>query len=295
MSGYRMRPNSNKLNIGCGDHFHADWCNIDVRSTEPSVFEFDVRQGLPFADDSFDVIYHSHVLEHLTNVDGERLMSECRRVLRPGGVLRVVVPDLETIAALYLEKLRRADLQKEESVADYQWMKLELLDQMVRDDSGGSMGQYMANPNIVNSEFVTSRIGNEFWRCRPLHECPHPIRDKQRRRVGERIRASWQSIRETVARKAARILLGRSGESALASGLFREQGEIHRWMYDRFSMNQLCSKLGFTQFRICGPQSSAIPSFATYQLDTVDGIVRKPDSLFVECLKPLTMSVAKAA
>ncbi len=295
MSACRMRPNSNKLNIGCGDHFHADWCNIDVRSTEPSVLEYDVRKGLPFDDDSFDFIYHSHVLEHLTNFDGERLMIECRRVLRPGGVLRVVVPDLETIATLYLEKLRRADIGKEVSVADYQWMKLELLDQMVRDKSGGSMGQYMANPKIVNSEFVTSRIGNEYWRCRPLDESPRPIRNKQQRRVRERLRAGWQKIRETVACKSVQLLLGRSGESALVAGLFREQGEIHRWMYDRFSMNQLSERLGFSQFRICGPQTSAIPDFASYQLDAVDGIVRKPDSLFVECIKPLTMAAAKAA
>lgn len=295
MNAIRYKPKSTKLNIGCGDHFHPDWCNLDVRSQNPAVIEFDVRRGLPFNDDSFDVVYHSHVLEHLTAADGERLMQECRRVLRPGGVLRVVVPDLETIAALYLEKLRRVDSQKEETIADYWWMKLELLDQMVRDTSGGLMGQYMADPNIVNSEFVRSRIGNEYWRCRPQTECPDASPEIAARiGMGDRLRRVVRRLRERLARKSVRLLLGRDGESALVSGLFREQGEVHRWMHDRFSMLHLCHRLGFSHFRICGPESSAIPEFTSYQLDAVRGAVRKPDSLFIECRKP-SAAVSQAA
>ncbi len=296
MNATRYQPKSNRLNIGCGDHFHADWCNLDVRAADSEVMEFDIRHGLPFADESFDVVYHSHVLEHLTAADGERLMQECRRVLRPGGVLRVVVPDLETIAALYLEKLRRADAHREETVADYLWMKLELLDQMVRDTSGGLMGQYMADPNIVNSEFVRSRIGNEYWRCRPPNECPEVFRESTTELSSkERLRRVFRHLREQLACKLVRMILGRAGESALVSGLFREQGEIHRWMHDRFSMNHLCQRLGFSQFRICGPESSSIPDFARYQLDANRGVVRKPDSLFIECRKPVMTAAARAA
>jgi hypothetical protein len=221
-------------------------------------------------------------------------MRECRRVLRPGGVLRVVVPDLEMIAALYLEKLRRADVRREDSVADYLWMKLELLDQMVRDSSGGLMGQYMADPNIVNSDFVRSRIGNEYWRCRPRSECPrdafHPVALPGTR---VRWRESFRRVREWLARSSVRLFLGRAGETALVTGLFRDQGEVHRWMHDRFSIQHLCSRLGLSDFRICGPESSSIPNFAQYQLDAIGGCVRKPDSLFVECRKPA--AAAKAA
>ena len=296
MNAIRNNPKSNKLNIGCGDHYHADWCNLDVRATDSAVMECDIRNGLPFSDETFDVVYHSHVLEHLTAADGERLMQECRRVLRSGGVVRVVVPDLETIAALYLEKLRRADADREETVADYLWMKLELLDQMVRDTSGGLMGQYMADPNIVNSEFVRSRIGNEYWRCRPQNECPENFSENTTQpSPTERLRRVFRHLRERLARKSVRLFLGRTGESALVSGLFREQGEIHRWMHDRFSMNHLCQRLGFSQFRICGPESSSIADFATYQLDAVRGVVRKPDSLFVECRKPIAAAAARAA
>ncbi len=57
-----------------------------------------MRQGIPFPDRSFDVVYHSHVLEHLSKSEASKFLKECSRVLRPQGVLRVVVPDLEEIA-----------------------------------------------------------------------------------------------------------------------------------------------------------------------------------------------------
>jgi hypothetical protein len=64
-------------------------------------------------------------------------------------------------------------------------------------------------------------------------------------------------------------------------------------MHDRFSLSYLCERLGFADFRICGPESSSIPEYARYQLDAVGGDVRKPDSLFIECRKPA--AVAQAA
>ncbi|MDP2143559.1 MAG: methyltransferase domain-containing protein [Gallionella sp.] len=61
----------------------------------------DLCKPLPYASDTVDAIFSSHVLEHLFIDEVERLISECRRVLKPGGVCRVVVPDLEKIVALY--------------------------------------------------------------------------------------------------------------------------------------------------------------------------------------------------
>jgi SAM-dependent methyltransferase len=55
----------------------------------------DVRFGLPFPDGSVRHIFTSHFLEHLFRSDATTLLQECRRVLEPGGVLRVCVPDLE--------------------------------------------------------------------------------------------------------------------------------------------------------------------------------------------------------
>ena len=82
----------------------------------------DLRKSLPFPDDSFCAVYGSHVLEHLYLEQAKRLLKECLRVLQPGGVLRLVVPDLQAIVREYrgeisfgntaemLEKISRADV-----------------------------------------------------------------------------------------------------------------------------------------------------------------------------------------
>jgi hypothetical protein len=68
---------------------------------------------------------------------------------------------------------------------------------------------------------------------------------------------------------------------------FRESGEIHQWMYDRFSLSRLLRQAGFAEDRVCAAGQSGIPNFNSYGLDlTADGAVRKPDSLFMEAAKP---------
>ena len=54
----------------------------------------DVRRGLPFADGSTSYIYSSHMIEHMSRWQGVEFVRECRRVLAPGGVLRLATPDL---------------------------------------------------------------------------------------------------------------------------------------------------------------------------------------------------------
>ena len=89
-----------------------------------------------------------------------------------------------------------------------------------------------------------------------------------------------------VVTRMVRYLLGREAESALNEGLFRSRGEIHRWMYDRYSLRRLCIAHGFVDFRVCEATESQIERFTDFQLDTVGELIRKPDSLFVECRKP---------
>ena len=67
-----------------------------------SIICWDLRRGIPFPDATFDVVYHSHVLEHIDREAAPGFLRECLRVLRPGGTLRVVVPDLERLARTYL-------------------------------------------------------------------------------------------------------------------------------------------------------------------------------------------------
>ena len=62
----------------------------------------DAVKHIPYGDGSVSVIYSSHMLEHLDRTEARRFMQECRRVLEPGGILRIAVPDLLPLARVYL-------------------------------------------------------------------------------------------------------------------------------------------------------------------------------------------------
>ncbi len=269
-------PSRRLLNLGCGTHFHPAWCNLDLVSDDAAVQEHDIRQRLPFPSGTFDAVYHSHVLEHLTPAQGEQLIQECYRVLSPGGILRIVVPDLERIAQIYLQTLGQAWQGNKQAEENYEWMKLELLDQMVRHQSGGMMGPYMVNPGKSNADFVKSRIGAELESCQSRTSSP-----KRKRKI----HAWLENFRLQTAIAAVGLFLGGHKAEALREGLFRQQGEIHRWMYDRLSLKKLCEQSGLVDFRVCEGSESSIDGFAAFQLDACGQQIRKPDSLFVECRK----------
>jgi predicted SAM-dependent methyltransferase len=118
-----------RLNLGCGLQAPQGWVNVDgswnARLAKwpafrkilasvgliqrekaqipwsPDIYIHDVRKPLPFKDNSASAVFASHILEHLYRNEGEQLIRESLRVLCPGGVLRVIVPDLETIVQEY--------------------------------------------------------------------------------------------------------------------------------------------------------------------------------------------------
>lgn len=78
------------LNMGCGTDFryNKDWVNLDI--TEPCNVRADIRQGLPFRNASLDMVWASHILEHLPDL---RMMQlELARVLKFKGILNIIVP-----------------------------------------------------------------------------------------------------------------------------------------------------------------------------------------------------------
>lgn len=78
-----------KLNLGCGRDIREGWVNID-RCPGPGVLVHDLREPLPFPDDSAEYILAADVLEHI--LEWEKVVKDCHRVLRPGGLLEVCVP-----------------------------------------------------------------------------------------------------------------------------------------------------------------------------------------------------------
>jgi len=266
------------LNLGCGRRFHSDWVNVNFTSTGPSVIAADLSRGIPFAEQSFDVVYHSHLLEHFPKSEAPELISECYRTLKPGGVVRVVVPDLENIARQYLQCLeaaRRGDTGADEN---YDWMMLELLDQLVRHHSGGAMAEYFFQQHLPNEQFILSRCGMEAQR---LIE----IGIKKRSSSGDPpegpgFRYGWKS-------RLLKLLLGENRYKAMEIGRFRMTGQNHLWMYDSYSLARLLRDTGFANVVECDADQSAIDGWPGFNLDTnPDGSVYKPDSLYMEARKP---------
>lgn len=84
-----------RLNIGAGARTFSTWTSVDRDPGDVPDHLLDIsREPLPFKDGSTHAIYMSHVLDHFNFFEGEHVLKECRRVLRPGGVLRVAVCNL---------------------------------------------------------------------------------------------------------------------------------------------------------------------------------------------------------
>lgn len=89
-----------KLNLGCGwRNFGEDWVHIDG-GDYPHLHSKDIV-NLPFEDNSVDLIYASHVFEYFDRQEGEELLNKWHAKLKPGGVLRLAVPDFQKMARLY--------------------------------------------------------------------------------------------------------------------------------------------------------------------------------------------------
>lgn len=93
-----------KLHLGCGGVYKEGWVNIDNNSDNNIArldLNWDLRYPLPFSNNSVDFIYHEHLLEHLTIEEAHRFLLECKRVLKPSGIMRIAVPDLEFVIETY--------------------------------------------------------------------------------------------------------------------------------------------------------------------------------------------------
>ena len=135
-----------RINVGCGATPTQGWVNIDNSLTvrlaarpslirvlssvgfidsdqvafarkvrEAGIRPADASGGLPFADCSVDVVYSSHMVEHLDRNEVRAFLAECLRVLRPAGVLRLALPDLRRLVEGYLQS-GDADLLIEQTI-----------------------------------------------------------------------------------------------------------------------------------------------------------------------------------
>lgn len=91
------------IHLGCGKRRLEGYVHVDVSDYPHIDHRHDIRSLPMFADDSADLLYASHVLEYFDRVEVLDVLAQWRRVLRPGGVLRLAVPDFAALARVYLD------------------------------------------------------------------------------------------------------------------------------------------------------------------------------------------------
>jgi len=91
-----------KINLGSGHWKFDDWVNVDIDySSEPDVVA-NLAADLPFADGAARLMYTEDFIDQLELGQAAAFLRECHRILTPGGVLRVLTPDMQKLAYLYL-------------------------------------------------------------------------------------------------------------------------------------------------------------------------------------------------
>jgi predicted SAM-dependent methyltransferase len=121
-----------KINLGCGAVRPQGWINTDsslnanlqkipvigkvitrnfskVVYKDSNVVYMNLNKPWNYSNDSLDVVYGSHVFEHLSLKTAELLLKEAYRCLRPGGVIRLAVPDLYKICKKYIADYESGD------------------------------------------------------------------------------------------------------------------------------------------------------------------------------------------
>jgi ubiquinone/menaquinone biosynthesis C-methylase UbiE len=121
-----------KLNLGCGSQVVNGWLNVDYAvgarlmkipgfsmlnrklkffnlDWNKKIFIHNLTKKFPWHDSSIDIVYSSHTLEHFSKKDGLKFLTDCHRVLKKNGIIRIVVPDLRFDVMEYIEGRVYAD------------------------------------------------------------------------------------------------------------------------------------------------------------------------------------------
>jgi SAM-dependent methyltransferase len=159
------------LNLGCGTRTSPMTVNIDFsiyqrlrasaggriaakfvlhgdrrnrfEAMSDNVVVHDLRKGIPAESNSIDAVYHSHTLEHIDRAEVPGFMAEILRVLKPGGIHRIVVPDLERAVRAYIEDLDAGNDDHDRTIEPF-------LEQAVRKGAHGTGRQSAVRRRIEN-------------------------------------------------------------------------------------------------------------------------------------------------
>ena len=264
------------LNLGCGDFYLKDrsWVNLDWYPHSEYVNKANLLGKLKFEDETFDVIYTSHFLEHIPRDNLDFILRECFRVLKPQGVIRIVVPDLENIAREYIRNLDDNEKEKAE------FNSIELLDQCVRTRSGGLMASYRARLDLSQElrEYITDRTGYNYkFSTNLIHGAGRKSRIKFPKVT--RVRLQWVYCKFLTKIMPKWFVLNHIN--------FTNTGELHKWVHDENSLTNHLISAGFNKALRYTSDTSQIKGFPFVPLDLDENHrTRKgKESIYFEALK----------
>lgn len=107
ISQYLRTHDSLRLHVGCQHHPLDGWLNVDIKPFNSRVTFMDATKPFPLPDKSFDYIFSEHMIEHVTLEEGAYMLQECYRILKTGGIIRIVTPDITLLRNLLLEPDQR--------------------------------------------------------------------------------------------------------------------------------------------------------------------------------------------
>ncbi|MCZ2207368.1 methyltransferase domain-containing protein [Cylindrospermopsis raciborskii] len=274
------------VNLACGGVYVTsnDWINLDYASSDVHVRQANLLETLPFDSNSISLVYSSHFLEHIPLAQVPSFLKECYRILKPGGIIRLVLPDFEEMCHEYISQLHQGDYTKARLCI------IDIIDQCVRLNSGGQLAKVYEEYSKIPSnnkdiiEYIYSRSGQ----CLPIATSkPYNFRElsllfrKPRlilRKIASHLNLMWIRIVVSLLPKAFRQ------QNISFSGI----GERHQWLWDFISTKKILEEVGFDAVSRFSFNTSQVCGFPFEPLDVnPDGRPRKgKQSMYLEATKP---------
>ena len=91
---YLRTAPSRKLHLGCGKNLLDGWLNTDLKYRKKRISFLDASKAFPFQNETIDLIFCEHLIEHLSFAQTTNLLGECHRILKANGVIRISMPSI---------------------------------------------------------------------------------------------------------------------------------------------------------------------------------------------------------
>lgn len=287
------------VNLGCGDCFlkTSEWINFDYTSHEDGVVGVDLLNRLPLPDNSVDLIYTSHFIEHIPYDQVNKFLSECRRILKPGGVIRIVTPDLVEMSREYLKKYDMGDYEKS------LFLSVAMIDQCVRKKSGGELANLYNKYSSIN---ISDNKMIDYIKLRTGEDLSKKIFNNRANKIYSYAPHKKLFIKKLFAYTIHKLNLFKDRVKLLwfqwlvnrlpvayknQNMSFASIGELHHWLWDQKQLISALEESGFEKGKRYSHISSQISDFPFYPLDTSDNIHPRKgyESMFIEAEKPINL------